>query len=42
MLRQGLLNRVGRGVYAIPGRSKSEHASLAEVVHEFSTEEWIG
>ena len=31
MVRQGLLNRVRRGIYAIPRRSKSEHASLAEV-----------
>lgn len=33
LVRQGLLNRVGRGLYAIPGRSESEHGSLAEVAH---------
>ena len=33
MVRQGLLNRVGRGLYAIPGRLQSEHGSLAEVAH---------
>ena len=34
LVRQGLLNRVGRGLYAIPGRSESEHGSLAEVAHK--------
>lgn len=33
LVRQGLLIRVGRGLYAIPGRSESEHGSLAEVAH---------
>ncbi len=31
LVRQGLLNRIGRGLYAIPDRSISEHSSLAEV-----------
>jgi len=31
LVRQGLLTRVGRGLYAIPGRSVSEHGSLAEI-----------
>jgi predicted transcriptional regulator of viral defense system len=31
LVRQGLLTRVGRGLYAIPGRSVSEHGSIAEV-----------
>jgi len=35
LVRQGLLNRVGRGLYAIPGRSESEHGSLAEVAHTY-------
>lgn len=34
LVRQGLLSRVSRGLYAIPGRSTSEHGSLAEVVHK--------
>lgn len=34
LVRQGLLNRVGRGLYAIPGRSTSEYGSLAEVAHK--------
>ena len=33
LVRQGLLTRVGRGLYAIPGRSETEHSSLAEVAH---------
>lgn len=33
LVRQGLLNRVGRGLYAIPERLVSEHSSLAEVAH---------
>lgn len=31
LVRQGLLTRVGRGLYSIPGRLVSEHGSLAEV-----------
>ncbi len=31
LVRQGLLTRVGRGLYAIPDRLVSEHGSLAEV-----------
>lgn len=31
LVRQGLLTRVGRGLYAIPGRAVSEHGSLAEI-----------
>lgn len=31
LVRQGLLTRVGRGLYAIPGRPGSEHGSLAEI-----------
>ena len=34
LVRQGLLTRVGRGLYAIPGRSVSEHGSLAEIAHK--------
>ncbi len=31
LVRQGLLQRVGRGLYALPQRSISEHGTLAEV-----------
>lgn len=31
MVRQGLLHRVSRGLYAIPDRSVSEHGALAEI-----------
>ena len=31
LVRQGLLTRVGRGLYAIPDRPVSEHGSLAEI-----------
>ncbi len=31
LVRQGLLTRVGRGLYALPDRSVSEHGSLAEI-----------
>lgn len=31
LVRQGLLTRVGRGLYAHPDRSTSEHGTLAEV-----------
>ncbi len=34
LVRQGLLTRVGRGLYAIPDRSVSEHGSLAEVARK--------
>lgn len=34
LVGQVLLNRVGRGLYAIPGRSTLEQGSLAEVVHK--------
>ena len=34
LVRQGLLTRVGRGLYAIPGRSVSEHGSLAEIARK--------
>lgn len=35
MVRQGLLKRVGRGLYAHPERSMSEHGTLAEVARKF-------
>jgi hypothetical protein len=31
LVRQGRLERVGRGLYALPGREVSEHSALAEV-----------
>ncbi|MYD98716.1 MAG: transcriptional regulator [Gammaproteobacteria bacterium] len=31
LARRGLLERVGRGLYAVPGTAPSEHRSLAEV-----------
>ncbi|RJF99483.1 type IV toxin-antitoxin system AbiEi family antitoxin domain-containing protein [Noviherbaspirillum saxi] len=34
LVRQGLLTRVGRGLYAIPDRAVSEHGSLAEVARK--------
>jgi len=34
LVRQGVLTRVGRGLYAIPGRSVSEHGSLAEIARK--------
>lgn len=34
LVRQGLLTRVGRGLYAIPDRTVSEHGSLAEVARK--------
>lgn len=34
LVRQGLLIRVGRGLYALPGRSVSEHGSLAEIARK--------
>lgn len=34
LVRQGLLARVGRGLYAIPDRTVSEHGSLAEVARK--------
>lgn len=34
LVRQGLLQRVGRGLYAIPDRSVSEHGVLAEVARK--------
>ena len=34
LVRQGLLHRVGRGLYAIPDRASSEHGSLAEVARK--------
>jgi predicted transcriptional regulator of viral defense system len=33
-VRQGLLQRVGRGLYAIPDRPVSEHGALAEVARK--------
>jgi predicted transcriptional regulator of viral defense system len=35
LVRQGLLSRVGRGLYALPERSSSEHGSLAEIAHKY-------
>lgn len=35
MVRQGLLKRVGRGLYAHPERSMTEHGTLAEVARKF-------
>lgn len=35
LVRQGLLNRVGRGLYALPERSSSEHGTLAEIAHKY-------
>lgn len=34
LVRQGALTRVGRGLYALPDRSISEHATLAEVARK--------
>lgn len=34
LLRQGLLTRVGRGLYALPDRTVSEHGTLAEVARK--------
>jgi predicted transcriptional regulator of viral defense system len=34
LVRQGLLTRVGRGLYAHPDRTVSEHGSLAEVARK--------
>jgi len=34
LVRQGALTRVGRGLYALPDRSVSEHAALAEVARK--------
>ncbi len=34
LVRQGLLQRVGRGLYAIPDRPVSEHGALAEVARK--------
>lgn len=34
LVRQGLLQRVGWGLYAIPDRPVSEHGALAEVAHK--------
>ncbi|WIM04514.1 MAG: type IV toxin-antitoxin system AbiEi family antitoxin domain-containing protein [Candidatus Nitricoxidivorans perseverans] len=34
LVRQGALTRVGRGLYALPDRSVSEHATLAEVARK--------
>jgi predicted transcriptional regulator of viral defense system len=36
LVRQGLLTRVGRGLYARPDRSVSEHGTLAEVARKHS------
>ncbi len=34
LVRQGALVRIGRGLYALPDRAVSEHASLAEVARK--------
>ncbi|MDP2228878.1 MAG: type IV toxin-antitoxin system AbiEi family antitoxin domain-containing protein [Moraxellaceae bacterium] len=34
LVRQGLLTRVGRGLYALPDRNVSEHGTLAEVARK--------
>jgi predicted transcriptional regulator of viral defense system len=34
LVRQGALTRVGRGLYALPDRSVSEHTTLAEVARK--------
>lgn len=34
LVRQGALTRVGRGLYALPDRSVSEHTALAEVARK--------
>lgn len=34
LVRQGLLTRVGRGLYALPDRNISEHGTLAEVARK--------
>lgn len=34
LVRRGQLTRVGRGLYAVPDRSVSEHATLAEVARK--------
>ena len=35
LVRQGRLQRVGRGLYALPDRPVSEHNALAEVAHKY-------
>jgi len=35
LVRQGLLQRVGRGLYAIPDRPVSEHGTLAELARKY-------
>ncbi len=35
LVRRGALTRVGRGLYALPERSISEHTALAEVAHKY-------
>jgi len=35
LVRQGLLQRVGRGLYAIPDRPVSEHGALAELARKY-------
>ncbi|MBI3090441.1 MAG: AbiEi antitoxin N-terminal domain-containing protein [Candidatus Tectomicrobia bacterium] len=35
LVRRGMLERVGRGLYALPDRSVSEHAALAEVARKY-------
>ena len=37
LVRQGRLQRVGRGLYALPDRQVSEHTSLAEVTRKHPT-----
>lgn len=37
MVRRGLLARIGRGLYALPNRSVSEHGTLAEVARKHPT-----
>ncbi len=34
LVRQGLLTRIGRGLYAIPDRPVSEHGALAEIARK--------
>lgn len=34
LVRQGLLTRVGRGLYSLPDRAVSEHSALAEVARK--------
>ena len=36
-IRRGQLDRIGRGLYGVPGRTVSEHGTLAEVARRVPT-----